>query len=825
MPMTSTVGCRDAVTRWPVPEERRTVSVLFADIVGSTGLVERLDPEDVRALQRAYFGTVAGVLRRWHGVVEKYVGDAVMALFGVHGSDGFDAYRAVRAGLEIQDALARRAPAGVRLRVRVGVATGEVLVDLAGTRDGGHGAASGAVITAAARLQEYAPPGGVVVCAATQRATVGLLDLRPAAAMALAGRPAPLDVWRVAGLARPRRPRHRGRLVGRRRELATAGDEISRAVRDRRPRWVSLVGPGGSGRSRLLHELARAVSTVDGRPVRWYVAHCPPYPRGDLAPLADMVRAFAGLRDGDPPATVRRRLAGALHGLLAPHGRAEAVQALADLVTAQADTAAGRGAQAWREVLLALAAEQPVVVAVDDLDRAAAPLNRFLHLLFAAATRRSLPLAVVATHGPGWADLLPGAAGRRRRVPLPALGAVDTGRLLRHLLTRADRPAALANRLLPLVGGNPAVAGAYVAALDRDGVPAGVPEPVRRLVDVRLDRLDGEQRAALMAVAHHGATADAHLVARLLDWLAADAEPVLRALAGTGLLRRVPGGYAVAEPAVGRVARDRLPRALRAEFTRRLPDGPHPVPAGAEGGPVRPACHAEPGSCPGRAGTRATAAAGAAGGDRVRRARRAVRGRAGLAVAGRPGGPVPTEGAAPVRTAGSGRPGPGDRPRVGAAADGADGSAPVPDPGGPADRAGRRAGGAPAEATGAAHGLRPDGREPAGPGRAPAVPPVPGPTGPGAALRAVPATGPTGARQAVAPAGPRGARQAVAPVEPGEGRGAEAPVGVPVAAVGGRPPTVGPPAPDRQRRPARAARPGRPAARTRDTGGDPARAA
>ncbi|MGC1212958.1 MAG: adenylate/guanylate cyclase domain-containing protein, partial [Micromonospora sp.] len=114
---------------WPVPEERRTVTVLFADIVGSTALVERLDPEDVRALQRAYFDTVAGVLRRWNGVVEKYVGDAVMALFGAHGSDGFDAYRAVRAGLEIQHALDRRAPAGIRLRVRVGLATGEALVD------------------------------------------------------------------------------------------------------------------------------------------------------------------------------------------------------------------------------------------------------------------------------------------------------------------------------------------------------------------------------------------------------------------------------------------------------------------------------------------------------------------------------------------------------------------------------------------------------------------------------------------------------------------------------------------------------------------------
>ncbi|WP_254909669.1 adenylate/guanylate cyclase domain-containing protein, partial [Micromonospora sp. NBS 11-29] len=151
MVITTPVGSQAAfgAARWPVPEERRTVTVLFVDIVGSTAVMERLDPEDVRALQRTYFGTVSGVLRRWRGVVEKYVGDAVMALFGTHGCDGFEAYRAVRAGLEIQAALERRPVGDAGLRVRVGVATGEVLVDLTGARDGGHGAASGAVITTA----------------------------------------------------------------------------------------------------------------------------------------------------------------------------------------------------------------------------------------------------------------------------------------------------------------------------------------------------------------------------------------------------------------------------------------------------------------------------------------------------------------------------------------------------------------------------------------------------------------------------------------------------------------------------------------------------
>ncbi|WP_199737140.1 MULTISPECIES: adenylate/guanylate cyclase domain-containing protein [Micromonospora] len=572
MPVTTTVGSREAVARWPVPEERRTLSVLFVDIVGSTGLVERLDPEDVRALQRGYFSTVAGVLRRWNGVVEKYIGDAVMALFGAQHSDGFDAYRAVRAGLEIQEALDRRAPAGPRLRVRVGVATGEALVELAATRDGGHGAASGAVITTAARLQAYAPAGGVVVCAATRQAVAGLLELRPLAAMSVAGKAQPLDVWRVTGLGRPGPAGHQGPFVGRRRELATAGGEIARAVRERRPRWVSLAGPAGSGRSRLLHELARAVSTVDGVAVRWCVAQCPPYPRGELAPLAQMVRAFAGVHDTDPAGTVRRRLATALDGLLPPARRGAAAHALADFVAAPEDAgAAARGAEVWREVLLDLAAGRPLVVAVDDLDRAAPPLNRFLHRLFAAATERQLPLAVVATHGPGWADLLAGAAGRRRRVPLAPLSTVDTGRLLRHLLDRAGRPAALARELLPLTAGNPAVARAYVRAVNAGGDPAGpVPDVVRQMVDARLDRLDGPQRAVLMAGAAHGTDFTADTVERLLGWAAGRAEPVLRGLVEVGVLRRTGRDrYAVTEPTVARVARHRLPRTLRAEFTRR----------------------------------------------------------------------------------------------------------------------------------------------------------------------------------------------------------------------------------------------------------------
>ncbi|WP_204341988.1 AAA family ATPase [Micromonospora terminaliae] len=753
MLITTPVGSREAVAvaRWPVPEERRTVTVLFADIVGSTGLVEHLDPEDVRALQRAYFGTVTEVLRRWHGVVEKYVGDAVMALFGAHGSDGFDAYRAVRAGLEIQGALDRRLPAATRVRVRVGVATGEALVDLAATRDGGHGAASGAVITTAARLQAYAPPGGVVVCAATRRAVAGLVAQRPLAAMTVAGRAVPLDVWRVTGPAPHRPARHEGPLVGRRRELATAGEEIARAVRERRPRWISLVGPAGSGRSRLLHELVRVASTVDGARVRWCVTHCPPFPDGDLAPLADVVRGLAGLRDTRSPETVRRRLGAALEGLLPPARRGAAAHALAEFLAAPRDAGAAlRGAEVCREVLLDLAAAQPVVVAVDDLDRAAPALNRFLHRLFATASERGLPLAVVATHGPRWADLLPGAAGRRRRVPLPALGTVDTGRLLRHLLDRAGRPAAPAARLLPLVGGNPAAAAAYVATLDADGEPAGVPEPVRRLVDARLDRLDGERRAALMATAARDGDVPADAVARMLGWPAGRAERVLGALVDDGLLRRAAtGGYAVAEPAVARVAAHRLPRAVRAEFAGRLRDT----------GTVGASRPAVPGPAGGVTAGRATCPAGVG-----------RRSGGGARPAPVPGAGVP----APVVRAGG--PTPGAAPAKGVAAAGG-----VTAGGRPTVTVGTPGGAAAAACPAGASGGASAGRR-----AAPALSAVPGrwatPGLPAVRSGGNRAGGPARARLGVFP-GLHDALPGGPPPEPA-GR---------VGRVGGRPPTIGPP--------------------------------
>ena len=177
---------------------RQSVTVLFIDIVGFTALIDELDCEEVWELQVDYFEAVSEVVRACGGVVEKYVGDAVMAVFGLDGPECVSAAAAVRAGLLSQEALRGRLLAGRHtVRTRVGLATGDVIVDLDAARDGGHGMVSGNVVSTAARLQAYAPHDTVVVCAETRRVTDELIAYQELPPVSVAGKPYPLDLARA----------------------------------------------------------------------------------------------------------------------------------------------------------------------------------------------------------------------------------------------------------------------------------------------------------------------------------------------------------------------------------------------------------------------------------------------------------------------------------------------------------------------------------------------------------------------------------------------------------------------------------------------------
>src|ERR671939_252082 len=243
----------------PTSEERKLITVLFTDIVGSTAKAENLDPEDVRARLNPYYPRLRAELERFGGTVEKFIGDAVVALFGAPVAHEDDPERAVRAALAIRDWVAEEPD----LHVRIAVNTGEALVALGARMTEGEGMASGDVVNTAARLQSAAPVDGILVGETTYRATRHVIDYREAAPVAAKGKDEPVPVWEAltprAQIGVDVVQSARGPLVGRNRELALLVDTVHRVRDSREPQLVTLVGVPGIGKSRLTFELLQAL--------------------------------------------------------------------------------------------------------------------------------------------------------------------------------------------------------------------------------------------------------------------------------------------------------------------------------------------------------------------------------------------------------------------------------------------------------------------------------------------------------------------------------------------------------------------------------------
>src|SRR6266403_4256751 len=245
----------------PAREERKVITVLFADLVGFTSRAEQLDPEDVRALLSPYYARLRTELERFGGTVEKFIGDAVMALFGAPVAHEDDPERAARAALAIRDWIAEEG----KLEVRIAVNTGEALVNLAARPEAGEGMAAGDVVNTAARLQSAAPVNGILVGESTYRATRHVIDYEGAEPDVAKGKSAPLAVWEAVA------PRSRATieavssapLVGRADELDLLVGSLQRARRDREPQLVTVAGVPGIGKSRLVAELYAVVDEDD----------------------------------------------------------------------------------------------------------------------------------------------------------------------------------------------------------------------------------------------------------------------------------------------------------------------------------------------------------------------------------------------------------------------------------------------------------------------------------------------------------------------------------------------------------------------------------
>ena len=565
-------GAPLVATQVAMREERKVVTVVFCDLVGFTARAERLDPEEVRGVLRPYHERVRSELERRGGTVEKFIGDAVRALFGAPTAHEDDPERAVRAALAIRDFALEE---GIELRV--GITTGEALVSLDARPDAGEGMASGDVVNTAARLQSAAPVNGVIVDETTRRATRHAIDYREATSVEAKGKVEPIPVWEATE-ARARFGAEvldhvAGELIGREREVDALWAALDRVRIERSPQLVTLVGVPGIGKSRLLHELSRRVD-AESEITTWRQGRCLAYGDGvTFWALAEIVKAQAGILEADDDATAAEKLRRAAEEIVDPEDAdwvASRLRPLAGLED-ESELGSGRGTEAfaaWRRFFEELAAHRPLILVFEDLQWADEGLLDFVDQLVDWVT--DVPMLVVCTARPELLARRPNWAGGKLNastIALEPLTDVETARLMSSLLDRSVLPVEVQQTLLERAGGNPLYAEQfaqlYVERGSVDDLP--LPETLQGIISARLDGLPAEEKAFL----HAGA------VVGKVFWAGAlgdgDAEPVIHSLARKGFLRRqrrssVAGEVelAFAHALVRDVAYGQLPRAERA---------------------------------------------------------------------------------------------------------------------------------------------------------------------------------------------------------------------------------------------------------------------
>jgi class 3 adenylate cyclase len=506
-------------------EERKVITVLFCDLVGFTARSDQADPEDVRALLRPYHARLRREIERLGGTVDKFIGDGVMAVFGVPNVHEDDPERAVRCALRVLDAITElnQATPELGLAVRIGIMTGEAAVILDPRPYETEGVV-GDVVNTASRLQNVAPTGTVVVGEPTWWATRTVFHYEELEPVQVKGKAKPLAVWRAVAprsrlgvdvKQRPATP-----LVDRHEELGLLRRLYQQTRRERAAQLVTIVGEPGIGKSRLVRELLRF---VDEQPelVVWRQGHCLPYGEGiTFWALGEIVKAQAGVLESDDGAVVTAKLEAAVAAHVADQDEREWLQlrlapllGLAGSATASAEQA--EQFTAWRRFLEAIAARGPLTLVVEDLHWADDALLAFLDYLLGAV--RGVALLIVTTarpelfeRHPGW----PREAECTTMIPLAALDDGDTARLIGALLGRSRLPAELEASLLERADGNPLYAEEYVRLLNDRGLLAapdgsrrtagtGLPLPptLQAVIAARLDALPSRRKALLQNAA------------------------------------------------------------------------------------------------------------------------------------------------------------------------------------------------------------------------------------------------------------------------------------------------------------------------------------
>jgi class 3 adenylate cyclase len=510
------IGGRDA-TAPAVASERRLVSVLFVDLVGFTTLAEDRDPDAVRELLGRYFDAATEIVRLHGGVAEKFIGDAVMAVWGTPLAHEDDAERAVRAALELVSQVPTLHP---DLRARAGVLTGEAAVTLGATN---QGMVAGDLVNTAARLQAAAEPGAVLVGEGTMRAASNAIVFEPIGRHSLKGKRSPVPAWQamrvVAAIGGQGRTESlEPPFVGREEELRLLKETLHGVGRERRPRLVSITGPAGIGKSRLVWELEKYVDGV-AEDIWWHRGRSPSYGQGTAFwALGEMVRWRSQLTTEADEALTRQRVEDTLAEYVPDEEERRRIgPALLTLLGLEEAPPGGRDAlfPAWRRFFEHIAERGTTVMVFEDLQWADGGLLDFIdHLL---DWSRDLPIMVVTLARPELFDRRPDWAVGHRQLTAIALDRLtddETRELLEGLVPGlpADALAAIVDR----AEGVPLYAVEMIRTMLADGrierqgeayVPTGdlselrVPESLISLIAARLDLLAPADRSLLQDAA------------------------------------------------------------------------------------------------------------------------------------------------------------------------------------------------------------------------------------------------------------------------------------------------------------------------------------
>jgi class 3 adenylate cyclase/tetratricopeptide (TPR) repeat protein len=502
------LSCGTPLSAAPRAEERKVITILFTDLVGFTSKAEQLDPEAVRGMLDPYYAELRKELERHGGTVEKFIGDAVMAIFGAPVAHEDDAERAVRAAFAIQNAVAamNAADPELGLRVRIGINTGEALVVLDARPSEGEAMAAGDVINTAARLQTAAPPDGIVVGEATYRATAQAIDYEALDPQQVKGKALPVAAWKALAprYVRARRETSRVPLVGREAEMAQLRGRYEAVQSSGRPALVTLLGPPGIGKSRLLREFTGG---LDAAAVYW--GRCLSYGEGiTYWPAEEMLRDAAGILHTDE-AQISAKIASLIESLDvrdADEARtlSMAIETLIG-VSAATKTDAPRARisktelhWAIRRVFELAARRGPVVLVFEDLHWAEPTLLDLVHYI---ANGASAPILVLCSSRPELVETRVEFVERDTgTLTLSALTAAQSETLLSGLLGRPELPAGAVERLLRNAGGNPLFLEETVGMLAGSGIAADgkllesveslpVPSSLQSLIEARVDQL------------------------------------------------------------------------------------------------------------------------------------------------------------------------------------------------------------------------------------------------------------------------------------------------------------------------------------------------